>query len=332
MMDRSDRHFRYLLRLIAPHAWLYTEMITARALIEGDTDRLLKFDAIEHPVAVQLGGNDPRELAAAARLAARAGYDEINLNVGCPSSRVQAGSFGARLMLEPERVANCVASMRDAVELPVTVKTRLGVDDHDSYEFLVQFASCVIGAGCECLVVHARKAWLNGLNPKQNREVPPLDYGRVYRLKAQFQGLEVIINGGFSNLGDTLDQLSHVDGVMLGRAACNDPMLVGAIDRELNPHGEFLAKDAVLQRFLAYVEAQLRIGTPLKVMTRHLMGLFTGQPGARHWRRHLSLLEDGFAGLDQLISYLESEVPQRDYADKMHRGSGTGYNATQIIA
>ncbi|RPI63030.1 MAG: tRNA dihydrouridine(20/20a) synthase DusA, partial [Lysobacterales bacterium] len=219
MMDRTDRHLRYLLRLLAPHARLYTEMITARALVRGDAERLLRFDAAEHPVALQLGGSEPGELAKAARLGEDAGYDEINLNVGCPSDRVQAGCFGAALMLEPKRVADCVRAMRAAVAVPVTVKTRLGVDHHDSYEFVRDFVGEVAAAGCATFIVHARKAWLSGLSPRENREIPPLDYARVHRLKRELPELTVVINGGFVTLEDSVAQLAQLDGVMIGRAA-----------------------------------------------------------------------------------------------------------------
>ena len=211
MMDRTDRHFRYLLRLLAPHARLYTEMITARALLHGDARRLLEFDAAEHPVALQLGGSEPHELAVAARLGADAGYDEINLNVGCPSDRVQAGCFGAALMRTPGIVADCVAAMGAAVAVPITVKTRLGVDEHDSYEFLCELVTRVIGAGCGTLIVHARKAWLKGLSPRENREIPPLDHPRVHRLKADFPGLCVVINGGLKSTAECVQQLARVN-------------------------------------------------------------------------------------------------------------------------
>lgn len=299
MMDRSDRHFRYLTRLLAPHALLYTEMITARALLHGDAARLLRFDPAEHAVALQLGGSEPAELAAAAALGAAAGYDEINLNVGCPSDRVQAGCFGAALMLEPERVAACVAAMREAVQVPVTVKTRLGVDEHDSYEFLCALVTRVAEAGCRTFVVHARKAWLKGLSPKQNREIPPLDYARVHRLKADFSTLEVVINGGLTTRDAALAELTHVDGLMLGRAAYQDPLLIAALDAEIfgTPAPSL---GAVVERFLPYVERELACGTPLKSMTRHLLGLKAGRAGGRRWRRELTLLPDGHAGLDRL--------------------------------
>ena len=257
MMDRTDRHLRYLLRLLAPRARLYTEMITARALLHGAADRLLRFDPAEHPVALQLGGSDPGELAAAARLGAAAGYDEINLNVGCPSDRVQAGCFGAALMLEPARVAECVGAMRAAVAVPVTVKTRLGVDDHDSYEFARDFIAEVAAAGCTTFIVHARKAWLKGLSPKQNREIPPLDYGRVHRLKREFPALRIVINGGLVTLEDSVAQLAHVDGVMIGRAAYQDSWLVARLDARL--FGGTPATEAeVLDRVRALCRARAR--------------------------------------------------------------------------
>jgi tRNA-dihydrouridine synthase A len=299
MMDRSDRHFRFLTRLLAPHALLYTEMITARALLRGDAQRLLRFDVAEHGVALQLGGSEPDELAAAARLGEGEGYDEINLNVGCPSDRVQAACFGAALMLDAPRVADCVAAMRAAVRVPVTVKTRLGVDSHDSYEFVHRFLTTVSAAGCETFVVHARKAWLQGLSPKENREVPPLDYARVHRLKRDFPALAIVINGGLVDLQGTLEQLSAVDGVMLGRAAYQDPWLVAALDSALYG-GEVPTLERVLEAFVPYVEREVAAGTPLRSVTRHLLGLRAGQAGGRRWRRELSELVDGDAGLVRL--------------------------------
>ncbi len=299
MMDRTDRHLRYLLRLLAPHARLYTEMITARALVRGDAARLLEFDAAEHPVALQLGGAEPDELAAAARLGDAAGYDEINLNVGCPSDRVQAGCFGARLMLEPKRVAECVGAMRAAVDIPVTVKTRLGVDDHDSYEFVRDFVGEVAAAGCDTFIVHARKAWLSGLSPKQNREIPPLDYGRVQRLKREFAALTVVINGGFVTLEESVAQLAHVDGVMIGRAAYQDSWLLARLDARLYD-GRVPAEGDVLAAFERYVARELEGGAPLKAMTRHLLGMRSGRAGGRRWRRELGELAEGSRGLDEL--------------------------------
>jgi len=299
MMDRTDRHLRYLLRLIAPHARLYTEMITAKALLHGDASRLLRFDDAEHPVALQLGGSEPGELAAAARVGVVAGYDEINLNCGCPSDRVQAGCFGAALMLERKRVAECVGAMRAAVDVPVTVKTRLGVDDHDSYEFVRDFVGEVAAAGCDTFIVHARKAWLRGLSPKQNREIPPLDYARVHRLKREFPALTVVINGGFVALHDSVAQLEHVDGVMLGRAAYQDSWLLGRIDAQLFGAAT-AAETQVLAVFERYIAGELARGTPLRSMTRHLLGMRCGRAGGRRWRRYLSEIGDGARGLDKL--------------------------------
>lgn len=298
MMDRTDRHCRLLLRLLAPRARLYTEMLTARAIVAGDRARLLQLDAREHPVALQLGGAEPAELAAAARIGRDAGYDEINLNVGCPSDRVQAACFGAALMREPERVADCVAAMRAAVSIPVTVKTRLGVDHDDSYDFLQRFVATVVAAGCRTLIVHARKAWLSGLSPKQNREVPPLDYGRVHRLKREFPDTEIVINGGLTDVATVEAELAHVDGVMLGRAAYREPMLLALLDRVL--FGSDSRRDAALRDYCRYIDAELHVGTPLKAMTRHLLGIYAGERGGRRWRRALGELTHGFAGLDEL--------------------------------
>lgn len=304
MMDRTDRHLRYLLRLLAPHARLYTEMITARALLRGDTERLLRFDAAEHPVALQLGGSEPGELAVAARLGAAAGYDEINLNCGCPSDRVQAGCFGAALMLERARVAECVSAMRAEVAVPVTVKTRLGVDHHDSYEFVRDFIGEVAAAGCTTFIVHARKAWLSGLSPKQNREIPPLDYPRVYRLKREFPHLCIVINGGFVTLEDSVAQLTHVDGIMVGRAAYQDSWLLARLDEHL--YGSAPAREpAVLAAFERYVARELAAGTPLRAMTRHLLGMRTGRAGGRRWRRDLVEIGDGSSGLANLRALLD---------------------------
>lgn len=299
MMERTDRHCRYFLRLLAPHAWLYTEMITARALLYGARERLLAFHPAEHPIAVQLGGGAPGELASAAQLATSAGYDEINLNVGCPSGRVQAGCFGAALMANPALVAECVQAMRDASGLPVTVKTRLGIDDLDSYSHLCEFVAAVAAAGCRTVFVHARKAWLSGLSPKENRDIPPLDYKRVHRLKQDFPELEIVINGGLSALDTATAQLEHVDGVMLGRAVYRDPYLFAALDAQLFG-GVLPSRAAVLEAMLRYAASEVAKGTPLRAITRHLMGLYAGLPGARGWRRSLGELDDGLGGLRQL--------------------------------
>jgi tRNA-dihydrouridine synthase A len=287
MMDWTDRHCRYFHRLLSPHARLYTEMVTSAALVRGRQLRLLEHSQQEHPVALQLGGSEPAELAEAARLGAQAGYDEINLNVGCPSDRVQSGRFGACLMREPALVGDCVKAMRDAVSVPVTVKCRIGVDDQDDYAGLQHFTETMLEAGVGVLMVHARKAWLKGLSPKENREIPPLDYARVYRLKREFPQLVVAINGGVTTVEQVRAHLAQVDGVMLGRAAYHDPYLLARLESAL--YGEPLpTREAVLRHLRPYVEAELARGTALKHITRHLLGLYQGEPGARGFRRVLS--------------------------------------------
>jgi tRNA-dihydrouridine synthase A len=317
MMERTDRHFRYLLRILAPEAWLYTEMITARALTHGDPERFLRFDEAEHPLAIQLGGGEPDELARAARLAEDAGYDEINLNVGCPSDRVQAGCFGAALMLEPRRVADCVGTIAAAVKLPVTVKTRIGVDDQDDYEHLNRFTAEVVAAGCRTLIVHARKAWLRGLSPKQNREIPPLDYPRVHRLKRDWPALEIVINGGIRTAPQIRNQLATVDGVMLGRVAYEDTMQLRDAARVLNPNLPAITQDEVLTAFEPYLARALAAGTPLPRLTRHLLGLYCGVPGSRDWRRRLSSIAADASGLDELyrlIAKMNARMSRTDCA------------------
>ncbi len=289
MMDWTDRHDRFFLRLISRRVLLYTEMVTTGAVLHGDRQRLLGFDAAEHPVAVQLGGSEPAELAEAARIAADFGYDEVNLNVGCPSDRVQSGRFGACLMREPDLVARCVEAMRRAVSVPVTVKCRIGVDEQEPEEALPAMAQAVREAGCETLIVHARKAWLEGLSPKENRDIPPLDYPLVYRLKQAMPDMEIIINGGIATLAEAADHMAHVDGAMLGRAAYQNPYLLAEADRLF--YGEAAAprsRHEVLEAFLPYVQRELAHGTHLHAMTRHILGLFQGQPGARAFRRHIS--------------------------------------------
>jgi tRNA-dihydrouridine synthase A len=284
MMDWTDRHCRYFHRLLSPHARLYTEMVTSAALVRGNQLRLLEHSQQEHPLALQLGGSDPHELAQAAKLGAAAGYDEINLNVGCPSDRVQSGRFGACLMREPALVGDCVRAMRDAVTIPVTVKCRIGVDEQDDYADLQHFVETMLAAG---VAVHARKAWLQGLSPKENREVPPLDYQRVYQLKREFPQLVVVINGGITTVEQVRAHLAEVDGVMLGRAAYHDPYLLARLEAAL--HGAALPERAeVLQHLQPYVEAERARGTALKHITRHLLGLYQGEPGARGFRRQLS--------------------------------------------
>ncbi|HUW53028.1 MAG TPA: tRNA dihydrouridine(20/20a) synthase DusA [Rhodanobacter sp.] len=310
MMDWTDRHCRYFHRLLSPRARLYTEMVTSAALVRGKQLRLLEHSQQEHPLALQLGGSDPHELAQAACAGAAAGYDEINLNVGCPSDRVQSGRFGACLMREPALVGDCVKAMRDALadagrQVPVTVKCRIGVDDQDDYAGLQHFTETMLGAGVEVLVVHARKAWLKGLSPKENREIPPLDHERVYRLKREFPQLVVVINGGIGTVAQVQAHLAQVDGVMLGRAAYHDPYLLARIEAAL--HGEPLPqRDDVLRRLRPYVEAELARGTALKHISRHLLGLYQGEPGARAFRRTISegahLPGAGWALLEQALA------------------------------
>lgn len=287
MMEWTDRHCRFFLRLITRRALLYTEMVTAQAVIHGDRDRLLGFDAAEHPVALQLGGSAPEMLAQAAAIGAGFGYDEINLNVGCPSDRVQSGRFGACLMVDPALVRDCVAAMQAAVRVPVTVKSRIGIDEHDDYGFLRDFIGTVAESGCKVFVVHARKAILAGLSPKENREVPPLRYDFVYRLKAEFPRLCIVLNGGVRQLDGVREHLRRLDGVMIGREAYHNPYFLAALEREMygiEPPG----REAVMAAFLEYVEARLAEGVRLPAMTRHLLGLYLGFPGARRWRRQLS--------------------------------------------
>jgi tRNA-dihydrouridine synthase A len=289
MMDWTDRHCRVFHRHITKRGLLYTEMLTTGAVIHGDRARLLGFDSCEHPVALQLGGSDPRALASAARIGADFGYDEINLNVGCPSDRVQEGRFGACLMAEPELVADCVAAMQVRVAVPVTVKCRIGIDDQDSEADLERFVSAVAGAGCRTFMVHARKAWLQGLSPKENREVPPLDYGRVYRLKAAHPELEIVINGGIGSLAEAEAHLAHVDGVALGRAAYQNPYLLAEVDRRLLGAATTPpSRREAIEALLPYAERHVRAGGRLNNIVRHILGLYHGQPRARAFRRHLS--------------------------------------------
>lgn len=289
MMDWTDRHCRAFHRTLSARALLYTEMVTANAVIFGDRDRLIGFSDVEHPVAMQLGGSDPRALARAATICAERGYDEINLNVGCPSDRVQGGNFGACLMRTPALVAECVAAMKAEVSIPVTVKCRIGVDEQDTEIALDELSDAVLEAGADGLIVHARKAWLEGLSPKENRDIPPLDYQRVYRLKARLPNVPVSINGGIASLDEAQAHLGHVDGVMLGRAAYHQPELLLDVDARFfgqdNPQTDAFA---AVEAFEPYVAAHVEAGERLHDVTRHMLGLFTGRPGARAFRRHLS--------------------------------------------
>ncbi len=289
MMEWTDRHCRFFHRLLTRRARLYTEMLTTGAILHGDRSRLLGFDPAEHPVALQIGGCDLRALTASARIGAELGYDEINLNVGCPSDRVQDGRFGACLMAEPARVGDGVAAMKSAVGIPVTVKCRIGIDDQDSEVSLDRFADAVISAGADALIVHARKAWLKGLSPRENRDVPPLDYDRVYRLKARFPDVPIIINGGIRTLEECAQHLAEVDGVMMGRAAYEHPAMLLEVDTLLFGAPAPLARphDAI-EALVPYVERELARGVRLHGITRHILGLFNGMPGARAFRRHLA--------------------------------------------
>ncbi|MDX5628757.1 MULTISPECIES: tRNA dihydrouridine(20/20a) synthase DusA [unclassified Brenneria] len=289
MLDWTDRHCRYFLRQLTRNALLYTEMVTTGAIIHGKGD-YLAYSEEEHPLALQLGGSDPEALAQCARLAEQRGYDEVNLNVGCPSDRVQNGRFGACLMAEAPLVADCIKAMKDRVAIPVTVKTRIGIDEHDSYEFLCDFIHTVAErGGCDTFIVHARKAWLSGLSPKENREIPPLDYPRVYQLKRDFPALTIAINGGVKTLEEAKTHLRHLDGVMMGREAYQNPGILAQVDRTLFG-AQTPAPDiaAVVEAMYSYIERELSAGASLGHITRHMLGLFQGVPGARQWRRYLS--------------------------------------------
>ncbi len=289
MLDWSDTHCRYFHRLLTQHALLYTEMVTTGAIINGDKQKHLKFNSQEHPVALQLGGSSPKDLALCSQIAQDYGYDEVNLNVGCPSNRVQNGRFGACLMAEPNLVAECVASMQNNIQIPVSVKSRIGIDHQDSYEELFNFISKIAETGCKTFILHARKAWLSGLSPKQNREIPPLRYDMVRQIKQDLPTLEIIINGGITTLEQTAEHLQSVDGVMIGREAYHNPMLLAQVDalfyQEMMP---VKSAHEIALEIIPYIQIQLAKGTRLHSITRHILGLFHGMQGARAWRRHLS--------------------------------------------
>lgn len=312
MMDWTNRHCRYFHRILTRNTLLYTEMVTTGAILHGDAKRFLRFDDAEHPVALQLGGSDPADLAKCAKLAELEGYDEVNLNCGCPSDRVQNGSFGACLMLEPDLVADCVKAMRDACDIPVTVKCRIGVDDQDDYQGLQIFARKMTEAGCDSLTVHARKAWLKGLSPKQNREIPPLDYDRIYKLKADFPNMEIIINGGIDTLHSVNQHLSKLDGVMMGRAAYQNPWLLSQIDEEIfGDSCRVSTRIEAIEQLIPYIERELKTGTRLSSICRHILGLYQGVPGGKRFRRMLSENGQGpDAGIDalqQAIAHFQNE-------------------------
>lgn len=306
MMDRTDRHFRYLMRLITCKTLLYTEMVTIPAIINGDRAKLLDFSPEEHPLALQIGGDDPKQAAECARIAADWGYDEINLNVGCPSDRVKSGNFGACLMAQPEIVAKVVEAMQDAVNIPVTVKHRIGIDERDHYKDMTEFVRVVSEAGCQRFTVHARKAWLKGLSPKENRNVPPLRYEDIYRLKQDFPHLFIEINGGIKTLSEIKEHLSYVDAVMIGRAAYDNPALFATVDQEI--YGEeatSITMIEVVQKMFPYIDYWVNEGVKLSRITRHLIHLFNGQPGARLWRQYLT--EKG-CGVDAGVEVVEEAL------------------------
>lgn len=289
MMGWTDRHARYFLRLISKHTLLYTEMVTSAAVLRGQREALLKFHPAEHPLALQLGGSDPGELAVCARIAEDAGFDEVNLNVGCPSDRVQAGRFGACLMAEPQLVADCIAAMNSRVKIPVTVKCRIGIDDMDDYAGLEHFVETVAAAGCQHFIVHARKAWLKGLSPRQNRDIPPLCYDYVYRLKQSHPWLTIAINGGIKTQEEITSHLLQVDGVMLGREAYHNPYLLAEIDQVCYSSDKtVISREQIIEELLEYIAAELAQGTRLHAISRHIYGLYAACPGARGWRRELS--------------------------------------------
>lgn len=289
MLDWTDTHCRYFHRLLSKQAVLYTEMVTTAALLHGQTERYLSFNQAEHPLALQLGGSEPKEMAQCAVWAAEFGYDEVNINVGCPSERVQKGAFGACLMAEPQLIADCVAEMQAKVTIPVTVKNRIGIDDQEDYEGLYKFVSTVAEAGCQTFIIHARKAWLKGLSPKENREIPPLRYELVYQLKQAFPQLEIIINGGITSLEACQVHLQSVDGVMLGREVYHNPWILAEVDQLIyGAPAHQLDRYAVLEQLLIYLEQQEALGVRVSHIGRHILGLFQGLPGARQWRRYLS--------------------------------------------
>ena len=305
MMDWTDRHCRYFMRLLSPAAFLYTEMVTAAAIHHGDADRFLRFNDEEHPLALQLGGSNPEWMASATAKANEYGYDEININVGCPSDKVQSGQFGACLMATPDVVAECYQAMLRETDIPITIKTRIGIDDQDSYEFLTTFVERLVNVGCKKFVVHARIAMLDGLSPKDNRTIPPLNYERVYRLKRDFPDLEIVINGGLADLGQVDEVLQHVDGVMIGRQAYHQPYFLAELEHHFNPDRALPERGDIVEKMLPYVESVLAAGEPLGRVTRHMLGLYAGQPGARAWRRYLSQnsYQDG-AGSEVLLGAL----------------------------
>lgn len=303
MMDWTDRHCRYFYRLMSENTQLWTEMVTAKAIIHGDKNRLLDYDAQEHPLVLQLGGSDPKEMAMAAKIGQDWGYDEININVGCPSDRVQSGSFGACLMQTPETVAQCIEKMGEAIDIPLSVKSRIGVDDMQSYDELSHFVEVVQRAGCDNFVIHARKAWLQGLNPKENRTVPPLNYDWVYQVKREFPALTIGINGGIASLDEATEHLNHVDSVMLGRAVYHQPYLLAHVDQQIYQSARsIISREQVLLKFIEYIKQQQAKSVPVRSMTRHILGLYHAQPNAKKFKR---LLSGKVVEIEYLYQWLE---------------------------
>ena len=316
MMDWTDRHCRYFIRLLSPSAFLYTEMVTAAAIHHGDADRFLRFNIEEHPLALQLGGSDPDWMASATRKAAEYQYDEININVGCPSDKVQSGQFGACLMAKPDTVAECYRAMKAETDIPITVKTRIGIDDLDSDEFLEVFVRRLVEEGCRKFIVHARIAILDGLSPKDNRTIPPLNYERVYRLKQDSPDLEIVINGGLADASQVDEALQYVDGAMIGRLAYHQPYFLAELEHHFNLSAELPDRHAIVRKMLPYVDAVVSDGEPLGRVTRHMLGLFAGQPGARAWRRYISEhAHKKGAGSEILVDALAA-MPAADYSDR----------------
>ena len=306
MMDRTDRHCRYFHRLVTGKSLLYTEMLHSNAIIKGNTNKLLSYSHEEHPLAIQLGGSDPESLAEASVISEEFGYKEINLNVGCPSSKVQKGRFGAILMKEPELVAKCISNMKKSVNIPVTVKCRIGVDDMDQDAQLDRFIEQVSFEGCNTFIIHARKAWLKGLSPKDNREIPPLNYERVYKLKDKFHHLNIVINGGIKTVEESLEHLNHVDGVMVGREAYDNPLMLNSIDKEIYKETEdSLTRTEILIKLLPYIQSEVNKGTKITHITRHIMGLFKGFHGAKDIRKYLVSLNNAVNPVDNFKFFLK---------------------------
>ena len=306
MMDRTDRHCRYFHRLLTGKSLLYTEMLHSNAIIKGNTNKLLSYSHEEHPLAIQLGGSDPESLAEASVISEEFGYKEINLNVGCPSSKVQKGRFGAILMKEPELVAKCISNMKKSVNIPVTVKCRIGVDDMDQDAQLDRFIEQVSFEGCNTFIIHARKAWLKGLSPKDNREIPPLNYERVYKLKDKFHHLNIVINGGIKTVEESLEHLNHVDGVMVGREAYDNPLMLNSIDKEIYKETEdSLTRTEILIKLLPYIQSEVNKGTKITHVTRHIMGLFRGFHGAKDIRKYLVSLNNAVNPVDNFKFFLK---------------------------